>query len=309
MVVSRLVHGSAPSTVRVQIVLFETSTTQVWRLVAGTVAAARQALEAGVASVVEVAFGDCSDEPCVDLGDEGIRTHTAGMPEIDVSYDFFGENLGSAGGHNRLATGTGADGLLLLNPDTYPAPNLLVELLDVFGAPDVGIVEGRQIPAENPKVYDPVTGDTPWAAGCCMLVSRHVFELVSGFDAELLPLYCDDVDLSWRVRLAGYRVVYAPRAAVFHDKRLRRSADAVRVVPARTEPYWGVLARLLMATKWARPDVVSATIDAVEANGTPEQRRALAEYQSRRAAGTLPDAELDGAPVVDFTPAYADQRF
>jgi GT2 family glycosyltransferase len=33
---------------------------------------------------------------------------------------------------------------------------------------------------------------------------------------EALRSYCEDVDLNWRARLAGYQVVYAPRAIVYH---------------------------------------------------------------------------------------------
>jgi len=45
------------------------------------------------------------------------------------TYELFGQNLGSAGGSNRLAREATADSLLVLNSDTYPAPDLLAELL------------------------------------------------------------------------------------------------------------------------------------------------------------------------------------
>ena len=46
-----------------------------------------------------------------------------------VTYEFFDANLGSSGGQNRLAAGHPSDLLLVLNPDTYPSPTALVELI------------------------------------------------------------------------------------------------------------------------------------------------------------------------------------
>jgi GT2 family glycosyltransferase len=38
---------------------------------------------------------------------------------------------------------------------------------------------------------------------------------IGGLD-EALGSYCEDVDLNWRARLAGYEVAYAPHAIVYH---------------------------------------------------------------------------------------------
>jgi hypothetical protein len=65
-------------------------------------------------------------------------------------------------------------------------------------------------------------------------------------------MYCDDVDFSWRARLAGYRVVYQPTACVFHDKRLDPDGQ---IVAGEAEVYYSAEASLMMAWKWsnARP--------------------------------------------------------
>ena len=85
------------------------------------------------------------------------------------------------------------------------APLLLSELIRPMSEPLVGVTEGRQIPLEHPKAHDPQTGDTSWASTCCVLIRTSVFQELSGFDAVHFPFYCDDVDFSWRVRLAGLR--------------------------------------------------------------------------------------------------------
>ncbi|MCZ7527352.1 MAG: hypothetical protein M5U14_13820 [Acidimicrobiia bacterium] len=115
------------------------------------------------------------------------------------------------------------------------------------------------------------------------------------------------MDLSWRARLAGYRVVHVPRAVVFHDKRI--DLDHY-VVPATTEIRSSTLARLLLATRYGRPDVVEETIAFVRAAGGDDHRRALAEYRAQAAAGRLPAPLEDAASVAEFVgPHYATHRF
>lgn len=62
-------------------------------------------------------------------------------------------------------------------------------------------------------------GDVPmlFASGGAMLVRRDVFLSLGGFD-EYYFLYCEDVDLGWRLWLRGYRVLRSTRSIVFHKR-------------------------------------------------------------------------------------------
>src|SRR5262249_17534225 len=51
--------------------------------------------------------------------------------------------------------------------------------------------------------------------GACMMVPRRVFEEIGGFD-ERLAVAFNDVDLCCRIRQHGYRIVYTPRALLYH---------------------------------------------------------------------------------------------
>jgi GT2 family glycosyltransferase len=127
-------------------------------------------------------------------------------------------NLGFGRGHNAaIARGT-APYALLLNQDCVLEPGVLDALLASAesSAPDVAAWELRQIPYEHPKAYDPVTLETPWASGAALLVRRSAFEAVGGFDPRIF-MYGEDVDLSWRLRAAGWRVLYQPKLAVLHE--------------------------------------------------------------------------------------------
>lgn len=60
-----------------------------------------------------------------------------------------------------------------------------------------------------------------------MLARRKIFEDLGGFDPNL-ALFRDDVDLGWRARVAGFSVMTAPQALVYHAEASaseRRSVD------------------------------------------------------------------------------------
>jgi len=128
-------------------------------------------------------------------------------------------NIGFGAAHNELMRKAFADGFdyyIAVNPDGAFHPSAIDALLQMAQANgDKTIVEALQFPEEHPKVYDPVTFDTPWASGACMLITRAVYEAVAGFD-ERFFMYCDDVDISWRARAAGMTVKTCPRALFFH---------------------------------------------------------------------------------------------
>ena len=128
-----------------------------------------------------------------------------------------GSNVGFGRAHNANAALGSAPLLFVVNPDCVLEPGALEDAVTGASTDDERIAawEMRQIPYEHPKEYDPVTLDTPWASGAALLLRRKAFEGVGGFEPRIF-LYGEDVDLSWRLRAAGWRVVYRPRIAVVH---------------------------------------------------------------------------------------------
>jgi GT2 family glycosyltransferase len=268
-------------------------------------ATARHAIGQELTDSVVWALGDGSPDPLIEPQDVAALAEAAdGLDE--VTYQFFGANLGSSGGQNRLAQEANADTLLVLNPDTYPSPTALSQLLRPLTRRRVAIVEARQLPLEHPKTYDLATGETSWASGSCMLIRKDVFDAVQGFDDQNFLLHGDDVDLSWRVRAQGHKVIHAPLASVFHDKRPAED----RPWPAPdSERHHAVLGRLMLATRWCRPDIVDQTMQEVQKNGDEVQRAALEEFRRRSAAGSLPDAAPDPSVAEFIAGEYAVHRF
>jgi hypothetical protein len=292
---------------RVQTVLYRHEPEQIWRLLRGVDAAASKAIDAGLVGRVEWALGDNSESPILGPAHVSALDDASSSALSEVTYKHFSENLGSSGGHNRLAEGCPSDLLLVLNPDTYPSPTAIMELAKKLVNPRVGIVEARQIPLEHPREYDLTTGETSWASTCCVLILRVLFDRIKGFDDEHFFLHCDDVDFSWRARKLGYKVVVAPHAVIFHDKR--PTPDAAWPAPDY-ELYHSALGRLMLATRWDRPDIVDETIASIEAGPSEIQRAALAEFRSRVASGRVPAPEPDSQDVAQFIDGeYAVHRF
>jgi GT2 family glycosyltransferase len=298
---------SAP-VVQIQTVLFRNSNADVWRLlfgVAQTVALARKAGELTEGTWI---LGDCSPERVLPAAEVVQLTERAQREGLDgFSYEFFDENLGSSGGHNRLAGNGAGTVLVTLNPDTYPSPRMLTELLVTLRTGSAGVVEARQLPMEHPKVYDLKTGATSWASTCATAIPRAVFDELQGFDHDHFPLYCDDVDFSWRARYAGHDVVLAPRATVFHDKR---PSAGGRPHASDIEVYHSTYGRLMLAARYGRKDIYRETVQWIEAMGLPQQRKALADIREREAAGTMPDKLKHADRVAQFVDGeYAEHRF
>jgi GT2 family glycosyltransferase len=118
------------------------------------------------------------------------------------------------------------------------------------------------------------------------LVPIRVLVELNGFDSETFFLYCDDVDFSWRARLSGYRVVYQPSAAVFHDKRLARGG---RWAPSGAEQYYSAEAAMLIAYKYSRPDIAERLYGIYSKSESEHLVRAALEYDRRKRANRLPN--------------------
>jgi GT2 family glycosyltransferase len=297
------------TTVRVQTVLFHPSEGEVGRLVRGLGNAVRVTKGQGRLGHVRLAIGDCSSVPSLTEDSLDALTRSAQSDGIDqVSYDFFGANLGSAGGHNRLLEGFKEAFVFFLNPDAFASPHMFLELALPLGDERVGIVEARQVPLEHPKDFDPASGDTSWASTAAALVPRRVIESVGVFDADAFFLYCDDVDFSWRTRLAGFRVVHQPTARVFHDKRLTTGG---RMVVSDAEVYYAAEAAMMLAWKYSQPDLATRLLRGFATSPVSSHRQVAKSFRARLDDGTLPTPIDPEGRVSQFLDDgnYARHRF
>jgi GT2 family glycosyltransferase len=127
------------------------------------------------------------------------------------------QNNGFARGMNLLAKMSSSEFIFVLNPDTELQAGALEALLDRADSDQrAAICEARQAPREHPKFVDPATGETSWCSGAAALIRRAAFDAVGGFDDRLFFMYCEDVDLSWKLWLTGWKCIYMRAAVVRH---------------------------------------------------------------------------------------------
>jgi GT2 family glycosyltransferase len=167
------------------------------------------------------------------------KRETAGL---DVEWITLDVNVGFAAANNLgIRRAEGCEWVALLNPDAFPAPTWLEQLLAAARAhPDVAMFASQQLLDEDPSRLDGA-GDEysvaglAWRRGHGRLVAdgpRQTDEIFSpcaaaalyrrqvvldagGFD-EAFFCYFEDVDLAFRLRLAGHRGLYVPAAVVRH---------------------------------------------------------------------------------------------
>jgi GT2 family glycosyltransferase len=170
-----------------------------------------------------------------------------GGPEIEAARGLAGvrvvepgENLGYAGGCNAGAAEARGDVLLFLNADTEVDPVAPEALAAALADREIGVAVPRILLSDDPERLNAagnvvhLTGlawpggwgepaasagelrDVGYASGSALAMRADTFRALDGF-AEELFLYQEDLELSWRARLAGLRVVVEPAARVRHD--------------------------------------------------------------------------------------------
>ena len=185
----------------------------------------------------EVLYADCSDDGSV----QAVREKFPAVRVIDND-----ENLGYGRGNNFLARHARGEYLLLLNPDTLVRDNAVGALYDCAREhPEAGAWGGEtELPDGN---MDPgckqtgpglrflvsyifgmsklVAGGLPNDAseaapvatltGAFMMVQRDLWDRLGGFD-ESFFMYCEEMDLCYRIKQAGHDIVMTPKARIVH---------------------------------------------------------------------------------------------
>ncbi len=155
------------------------------------------------------------------------------------------ENRRFAGGNDeglRRALASGADAVMLVNNDTEADSGLLEHLLAALEAdpaagaaapliafaeprdriwyaggrcvPALGFAAHRGLRARERGQYRAVEA-TGYLTGCCLLARREAWEKVGLLD-ERYFIYAEDADWCLRARAAGYRLLFVPRARLWH---------------------------------------------------------------------------------------------
>jgi|CXWL01.1.fsa_nt_gi GT2 family glycosyltransferase len=190
--------------------------------------------------------------------DNGSRTDQRPTPaDLPANAQFVQceENLGFAPANNRAIERASTEFIVLLNPDAFPEPDWLAQLLAAADAnPKAAAFGSTQWSAEDDALYDglgdcyhaagvpwrggygwrrdaspPLTGEVFSPCAAAALYRTYVWRALAGFD-ERFFCYCEDVDLGFRIRLAGWTCLQIGAAKVSHvggASSGKRSAFAV----------------------------------------------------------------------------------
>jgi N-acetylglucosaminyl-diphospho-decaprenol L-rhamnosyltransferase len=156
-------------------------------------------------------------------------------------------NVGYAGGINRgVREGSGAEAILILNPDTRLQEGCITPLYSALQLPQTGVVAPRmlssdgtlffslrrrprlmgalgltqlKLPALSDIVQEATAYEQPhvieWAVGAALMITRECFDLLDGWD-ESFFLYSEETDFSLRAKDHGLVTRYEPRSVVVH---------------------------------------------------------------------------------------------
>jgi len=99
-------------------------------------------------------------------------------------------------------------------------------IIGIIGNPPVGGHAHRHLPASHPGYFGRAShiANISAATAACLMIPKHVFEEMGGFD-ESLAVAFNDVDLCLKIRERGYLIVYTPYAKLYHHESLSRGYE------------------------------------------------------------------------------------
>jgi GT2 family glycosyltransferase len=140
--------------------------------------------------------------------------------------------------------------LLFLNNDTEVTPDAIDALVRLLDArPDAGMVGSRLLCPDGTlqeaggvvwrdgSAWNYGKGDDPqkpeysyvrevdYISGAAIMIPRARWDEMGGFDEAFLPAYCEDSDLAFRLRAAGWKVLFQPRSTVIHHEGVSHGTD------------------------------------------------------------------------------------
>ena len=179
-----------------------------------------------------------------------LHTYSKKLVEHGVKVEILQrENKGFGAGHNVGIRAGNAPYCLVTNIDLTFELNALRHIVSaaVADTDKAAAWELRQKPFEHPKYYDPLTGSTSWNSHACVLLRRSAVEKIKGYDENLF-MYGEDVELSYRLRRAGFVLRYCPQAVVWHYTY--ESAGQVKRLQYTGSTFANLYLRMKYGNRW-----------------------------------------------------------
>jgi GT2 family glycosyltransferase len=158
------------------------------------------------------------------------------------------ENYGYTGGYNRIVNQVDADYYILLNSDIEVTPSWIEPVITMMesdasvaaAAPKIksfnqknyfehagaagGYIDKLGYPFCRGRLFYEVeedlgqyeqSGEVFWASGAALFIKSHCWRETGGFDERFFA-HMEEIDLCWRLKNMGYKVMYCAESAVYH---------------------------------------------------------------------------------------------
>ena len=178
--------------------------------------------------------------------DDSVSFVKANYPQVKIIEN--DKNYGFAQGYNKILSKVEADYFVLLNSDVEVPKNWIKPVIDLMESdaniavaqPKIkwqlqqqkfeyagaagGFIDLHAYPFCRGRIFDEVETDTHqydtdvdvfWASGAAFFIKSKAWRQVDGLDADLFA-HMEEIDLCWRLKNLGYRIVCCTKAEVFH---------------------------------------------------------------------------------------------
>lgn len=178
--------------------------------------------------------------------DESVHFLKQSFPEVELLL--LDKNFGFAKGYNEALKQITADYFVLLNSDVEVTPGWLERIIELLQKDEThaacqpkilsfknknlfeyagaggGWLDAYGYPFARGRIFDICEEDKGqhdstekifWATGAAMIIKSKVFNEMDGFDEHFFA-HQEEIDLCWRMQLAGYSVFCCPQSVVYH---------------------------------------------------------------------------------------------
>lgn len=189
---------------------------------------------------LEIVVGDNAS------GDGSVNFLKNSFPSVKIIQN--DHNYGFTGGYNRVLSQVEADYLILLNSDIEVTPNWIKPVIDLMesdeliaaAAPKIksyhqpthfehagaagGFIDAYGYPFCRGRIFYEVeedrgqynqSGEIFWATGAALFIKKKCWDESGGFDERFFA-HMEEIDLCWRLKNLGYKVMYCADSEVYH---------------------------------------------------------------------------------------------
>ena len=147
--------------------------------------------------------------------DDSVNYITNNFPSVKLILNK--TNEGYAGGYNKALQQISAEYFILLNSDVEVTKNCITPIIELMDSDkSIAACRGRVFETlEEDKGQYEDTSEVFWASGASLFLRSEAFYEVGGFDWDFFA-HMEEIDLCWKLKNKGYKIMCEPKSSVFH---------------------------------------------------------------------------------------------